>query len=528
MSVPAPGGDGEAARPGASSPQDGARRPRVIVVGAGVAGLAAAWELAKVLGGRGGEVLVLEAADRVGGALAPVVLDVPADADGPGVRVVLDGGGESLLARRTEAVGLAMDVGLTADLVTPAATRAAVSSRGALEPMPRGTLMGVPSAAGSLAGLLTEDELARVAAEEPGIPVDGDVDVASWVGARLGPAVVDRLVDPLLGGVYAGSAASLSLRATLPALWPAARDGAPVLPAVAAATAAAGAATRSAVAGGAVGASGAVGEAVFAGVRGGVWRLADAVAAALPRVGGAVRLSATVTAVERVGSRWRVRVHGQDGVAAGAVVGHGPADEVVEADAVVLAVPPHVAAPLLARVVPAAADLLAGVPAASLAIVTAVLPAGTLAAADGLAGLSGVLVPPVEGRVVKAMTFSSVKWAWVGRAAGGRDVVRASVGRFGEDTVLRHGDDELARVALADAGDLLDVALDPLATAVTRWDRALPQYVPGHVERVAAVRAAVDAVPGLALAGAFFDGVGVPATVASARRAAARMIAGLG
>ena len=512
--------------PGAGG-RPGVARPRVVVVGAGVAGLASAWELGKVLGERGGEVLVLEAAHRAGGALAPVALDVPADEDGPEVRVVLDGGGESLLARRTEAVGLAIDVGLTADLVTPAATRAVVASRGALEPMPRGTLMGVPSAAGSLAGLLDRDEVARAGAEEPSAPVDGDVDVASWVGARLGPAVVDRLVDPLLGGVYAGSAASLSLRATLPALWPAAHDGAPVLPAVAAATTVAGAATRSAVAGGAVGASGAVGEAVFAGIRGGVWRLAEALAAALPRVGGSVRLGAAVSAVEQVGSRWRVRVRPADGAAGGAA-GPGTADDVVEADAVVLAVPPHVAAPLLAAVAPAAADLLGAVPAASLAIVTAVLPAGTLAAADGLEGLSGVLVPPVEARTVKAMTFSSVKWAWVGQAAGGRDVVRASVGRYGEGAVLRHDDETLARLVLADAGDLLGADLAPVATAVTRWDRALPQYVPGHVDRVAAVRAAVDGIPGLALAGAFFDGVGVPATIASARRAAARVLVGLG
>lgn len=501
-----------------------ARGARVVVVGAGVAGLATAWELAKALGGRGrgrgggpgggpgGEVLVLEAAGRVGGALAPVTLDVPADDDGPAVRAVLDGGGESLLARRTEAVGLAADVGLTADLVTPAATRAAVFTRGALHPMPRGTLMGVPSAAGSLAGLLTGSEVARASAEEAGVPVDGDVDVASWVGARLGPAVVERLVDPLLGGVYAGSAASLSLRATLPALWPAARDGTPALAAVEAATRAAGAATRSAVAGGAVGAAGAVGEAVFAGIRGGVWRLPETLAAALPRVGATVHLGVAVTALERVGTTWRVHT------------GSGA----VEADAVVLAVPVHVAAPLLAAIVPAAADLLGGVPAASLAIVTAVLPAGTLAGVDGLAGLSGVLVPPVEGRAVKAMTFSSVKWAWVARAAGGRDVVRASVGRWGDDAVLAHDDEALAALALADAGDLLGTALASLATAVTRWDRALPQYLPGHVATVAAVRSTVDAVPGLELAGSFFDGVGVPATVASARLAAARVLGHLG
>ncbi len=498
------------------------RRARVVVVGAGISGLAAAWEVARS-GDHDVEVTVLEASHRVGGALAPVTLTVPADGVAPGTDLVVDGGAESLLARRTEAVGLAVDVGLTADLVAPAARRALVRSRGALHPLPTGTLMGVPSSTDGLAGLLTDDEVARAGTETLTAPVadpPGDVDVASWVGARLGPAVVDRIVDPLLGGVYAGSAAGISLRAALPALWGAAAQGSRATEGVAAASAAAGAAARAGVVGGAVGAAGAVGESVFAGVRGGVWRLAPAVADALPRVGGAVHLGAQVTRVERVagaagpdptGGRWRVHV--------GA--------EVLEADAVVLAVPPHVAAPLLAELVPGAAERLRSVPAASLAIVSAVLPAGTLAGADGLEGLSGVLVPPVEARVVKAMTFSSQKWAWVAQAAGGRDVVRASVGRYGEEAVLDHGDEELAALALDDASRVLGTPLRPVASTVTRWPSALPQYTPGHVQRVAAVRAAVDGSPGLALAGAFLDGVGVPASIASARRAAAQVLADL-
>ncbi|CAA9409363.1 MAG: Protoporphyrinogen IX oxidase, aerobic, HemY, partial [uncultured Quadrisphaera sp.] len=199
----------------------------VVVVGGGVTGLATAWALARAPGER--SVVLLEAGGRTGGALAPVRLDLPG---GP---LVLDGGSESLLARRPEAVALAAEVGLGDDLVSPTTARAAVLSRGALHPLPAGTLLGVPGDPAALRGLLTDEEVARASAEVLGGPVHGDVDVAGWVAGRLGPAVVDRLVEPLLGGVYAGSATGTSLRAALAPLAVAASAGTSVLDAVAAA-----------------------------------------------------------------------------------------------------------------------------------------------------------------------------------------------------------------------------------------------------------------------------------------------------
>ena len=172
-------------------------------------------------------------------------------------------------------------LGLGDDVVHPATSRAAVWSRGALHPMPTGTVMGVPSDASALAGLLTADEVRRASTEVVSGPVADDVGVAQLVADRLGQAVVDRLVDPLLGGVYAGRAERLSARATLPALWPAARDGRPLGDAVAAA-AAAGATT---------------GGPVFAGLRGGVGRLADVLVERLRAGGVEVRTGACVQAV---------------------------------------------------------------------------------------------------------------------------------------------------------------------------------------------------------------------------------------
>lgn len=462
--------------------------PTVVVVGAGIAGLAAAWALA----GRpdAPHVVVLEGASRVGGKLAL------GEVGGIGVDV----GAESLLARRPEAVDLARQVGLDELLEPPRPVGAALWSRGALRSLPPRTLMGVPSGENGLHGLLTQAEIANVQAEptRTWAPVEHDVDVASFVGGRVGPAVVDRLVEPLLGGVYAGRADRLSLQATMPALWPAAVEGRSLVD-----TAAAVSSPPSA------GGAAAPGP-VFTGVRGGVGRLPVALADALRARGVDVRTGAVVQRLERTVDGWRVV--------------HGPtvAEQAVEADGVVLAVPGAPTSRLLTDLAPSAARALADVPYASMGIVTVVLP-GDVRAMDG----SGFLVPPVEGLRVKASTFSSLKWGWLADAADGRVVLRASVGRYGQEEELQHTDDELVRAVLAD----LQTVLGPLPTAldatVTRWGGGLPQYLVGHVDRMASVSRDVDRLHGLAVCGAAYDGVGVPACIASGAAAAERVLAGL-
>src|SRR3954463_6174302 len=184
---------------------------RVVVIGAGIAGLAAAHRLAQ----RGARVTVLEASDRVGGKLLPGEI--------AGARVDL--GAESMLARRPEAVALAREVGLTGRLQPPATATASLWTRGTLRPMPKGHVMGVPGTAAALAGVLSEEGLARIErdADLPRTEVGDDVAVGEYVAARLGREVVDRLVEPLLGGVYAGDAYRISMRSAVPQLFQAAR-----------------------------------------------------------------------------------------------------------------------------------------------------------------------------------------------------------------------------------------------------------------------------------------------------------------
>ena len=158
-------------------------------------------------------------------------------------------------------------------------------------------------------------------------------------------------------------------------------------------------------------------------------------------------------------------------------------------------------------------------------LVSVLLAPGAL---DAVGNSSGVLVPSVERRAVKAMTFSSRKWAWVGQAAGGRDVLRLSVGRRGEVAALTRSDADLVGSAVADARQILGVELTPMAWRVSRWGGGLPQYDRGHLEAVAAVRESVCGVEGLEVVGAMLDGVGIPACIATAAAAAQRLVAGRG
>ena len=475
-----------------SGASDQAALPHVVVVGGGIAGLAAALAVREQSGGQV-RVTVLEGSPSVGGKLALTEV----------AGILVDAGAESMLARRPEGLALAAAAGLEDDVVHPAVVGASLWSHGALRPLPSGTLMGLPGDLRSLAAsrTLSRRALARVPLDRVlrRTPVTDDVSIGAYVTARLGREVVDRLVEPLLGGVYAGHADEISLDAALPQLAGPVRTERSLLRSVEAVLAAG-------VGAAGVGAEG-VARPVFASVRGGLGRLPDAVAAAS---GADIRTGTTVREITRVPEGWRV------------VVGSAAAPETVQADALVLALPTGPAARLLRELAPYAADDLAGVEYASVGLVTFALRASDVV--DRLQG-TGFLVPPVEKRVIKAATFSSAKWGWLGEMSGDLAIVRTSVGRHREVADLQRDDPDLAAAALADLADALGVGeLHPVDAIVTRWGGALPQYAVGHLDRVARVRRALADLPALAVCGAGYDGVGIPACVASGRAAAARVV----
>ncbi|RZQ61372.1 protoporphyrinogen oxidase [Amycolatopsis suaedae] len=460
---------------------------RVAVVGGGVSGLAAAYRLRRLLG-EGARITVLESTSALGGKLRTGEL-----AGRP-----FDVGAEAFLARRPEAVDLVRELGLGDQLAHPTDARATVRAGTGVVALPRRTLMGVPADAGDLAGVLSGAGLRAVEAESGLPPVrlpDGDVALGTLLRERFGDELVDRLVDPLLGGVYAGGADGLGLRAVLPALATAVERGARSLTAAAAGLVPA---TPS-------------GAPVFGTLTGGlgalIARLAEASAAR-------VLLDTTVRGLRREPDGWALDL----GAAATA---HAPAEPVLRADAVVLAVPAPAARRLLEPVAPDAAAALGEVELASMAVVGIALPPGT-----ELPDASGVLIGASERRAdgrpfaAKAFTFSARKWA---HHSGDAVLLRGSVGRFGEPGALRADDDELVRLVLDDLAELTGITAAPVDTVVTRWGGGLPQYGPGHAARIARVEAAVAALPGLAVTGATLHGVGVPACVATADAAAAHL-----
>ena len=457
-------------------------RPHVAVVGGGITGLTAAYQAA----GNGARVTLLEGSPDVGGKLR--VSEIGG--------LAVDEGAESMLARRPEGLELVRELGVGDRLAFPGTTSAAIWTRGALRTMPAGHVMGVPADLGALARsrVLSAAGLARVPLDlvRPPAPRGDDVSVAALVGARVGPEVVDRLVEPLLGGVYAGRADDLSFEATMPGLAGASRTRRSLITAARTVREAAQAGSGP----------------VFTTFAGGMGELAQTLASRAADLGVTIRTETMVRELRRGPEGWRLTL--------------GPArdPELLEADAVILAVPARAARRLLREEAPAAAAELGRIEYASMAIVT--LAYSSSAFPEPPRG-SGYLVPAVESGGVKAVTFSTTKWPHLVDGAPGMVVVRCSIGRYGEEQILQRPDEELKALAMTELARTTGVIELPVESRITRWGGALPQYSVGHLDRVARIRGAVARVPALAVCGAAYDGVGIPACIASARAAVARV-----
>jgi oxygen-dependent protoporphyrinogen oxidase len=447
---------------------------RVAVAGGGITGLTAALRLADA----GHDVVVVERDDRFGGKIRTSPF--------AGLAAV-DEGPDAFLARVPWGLELCRELGLGDQLVSPASGKAYIWWDGALHPIPDGLVLGVPAGLTRLARshLLSWHGKLRAAAE-PLLPksfktatADAD-DLGALVRRRFGAEVLVRLVDPLIGGINAGDADHLSLAASAPQIGDVATANRSLLVGLRRA-----APRRDPSA------------PVFLAPRTGMSTIVDALVDHLCARGVELRSGVDVGRVEPSGDRWDV-------------------DPVGLVDAVVLATPAHVTAGIVRTVAPAAAELVGAIEHASVAMVT-------LAFDDGAFGRvldgSGHLVPKPQQRSITAASWASTKWAHL--ASAGQVVLRVSLGRYGAAEVLGRDDDGLVRAACADLGTQLGLRADPLAARVTRWDQAFPQYLPGHLDRVAAIERDVTAhAPGLVLAGAAFRGVGIPACIRQGGEAA--------
>ncbi|MGK2881322.1 MAG: protoporphyrinogen oxidase [Mycobacterium sp.] len=439
------------------------------VVGGGISGLTAAYRLRRAVGS-GASITLFDPADRLGGTLRTERVG--------GQQV--DVGAEAFIVRRPEIPSMLVELGLADRQIGTTGVRPLIYSGRSLHPMPDRTVNGIPSTPVSVAGLVDAATQAWMAAESDR-PLrwqrGEDPAVAELVADRFGSQVVSRSVDPMLGGVYAGSAATIGLRSAVPTVADQLDRGAPSL------TAAVGNALPPVS-----------GLPVFGAIAGGYQVLLDA----LIRAGAPHWVQVGIVDIARDGPSWALRDDEGNHWAA---------------DAVVIAAPVAVTAKLLAGVAPNSAAAARRVPTASSAVVALAVPGGT-----PLPEQSGVLVASGEPLHAKAITLLSRKWG----SRGNVELLRLSFGKFGDaahnDIARRASDDDLTALALGDLRTVFGVNVEPQDVLVQRWIDAMPQYGPGHGVLVAQMRAGLP--PGLALAGNYLDGIGVPACVGAATRAA--------
>ncbi|MGO9584295.1 MAG: protoporphyrinogen oxidase [Acidimicrobiales bacterium] len=515
----------------------------VVVVGGGISGLGAARVLA------GGPVTVRQphggadsrqgaeagAGVRPGGAdLEVVVIESDYRFGGKILSSEFRGrpvdlGPDNFLTRNPSAAELSRQLGIGEDLVAPATSSASVVARGRLHPLPAGLVLGLPpdllvlarsrivSARGLARAALDLVPLGKsISAASLGLPPEpaapGRVATPGWTSdpggpewsaasileRRLGRELVERLVDPLLGGINAGGLDHLSLTVVAPqvaqalvghrsvtgALRQMMRDRPAPSPAESA---------RS--------------RPFFLGMRGGLGRIVEELVSDLQARGVKLQTGRTVTGLRRTKDRYELAT----------------TDGTVLADGVVLATPGHVSARLLVEDAPAAAAELGSIPHSSVALVT-------LAWASGAIGRlpqgSGFLVPRREGHIITGCTFLSAKWPYV--AAPGEVVIRASTGRYGDERSFSMSDEELTDAVLGELRMVIGAAAPPLASLVQRWPRAFPQYLPGHLGKIERARAALSELPAIELAGPSLGGIGIPACLTSGERAALEVLDRLG
>lgn len=460
----------------------------MVVVGGGIAGLSAAYALSQSDGPPIACTLV-EGDSRLGGKILTEQVE----------GFVIEGGPDSFLSQKPWGIELCRKLGLEDRLIgtNPDTRRTFVYSRGRLEELPEGLALGFPTRLGSFvrSGLLSWPGKLRLGAEifVPRRREEGDESLGGFFRRRLGDEALERIIEPLMTGIYAGDADRLSILATFPRFPEMEREHGSLVRSMLGARRRRTASDR--------------GEAPrwtpFVTLRGGLSELVRTLAGRLSAV--KVCVGRRVTAVRRCGTGrgYEVLVEG---------------DSSLKADAVVLATPAFGAASLLEPLDGTVAGLLEGIPYASTATVT--LGYRREGFSHDLVGY-GFVMPRIEGRTLLAATWSSSKWDH--RAPDGSVLIRCYIGGAGRETALERSDEELVELARADLRHVMGVMEKPALVRVFRWPRAMPQYLVGHLDRLAAIEARLQGLPGVFVAGAGYRGVGVPDCIRDGLGAAERV-----
>jgi oxygen-dependent protoporphyrinogen oxidase len=471
---------------------------RIAIVGGGIAGLAAAYELEKArAAGASVDYVLYEERARLGGSLASEIVN----------GAVLERGPDSFLTEKPAAADLCRELGLGGELLpsNDAARKTYIVVRNRLVALPDGLMFLVPTklvptALTRLFGLRTKIRMGLELLHPPR-PSGGDESVAALVRRHFGQEAVDRLADPLLSGIYGGDAEQLSAQTVLPRLVEMeTKYGSLTRGMLAAHKRMRDAAKKSSTARNS-------GAAIFTALCGGMSQLVDALVARIDSA--SLRTGTPVSAIRKTGSGWIVEAGGTQG----------------EYEGLIMAAQAWAAGDLLKPVDAVLGGELAGIPYSSsitLNLVYDEAKIGTLP--EGF----GFLVPAVEGRGMLACTFVHRKF--LGRTPPGKAVFRAFLGGMNHEELLAESDEALVAAVRREMSEILgaktfSVGVEPEHAQVSRWRRAMAQYAVGHKKRMRRVGARVAVLPGLRLVGNAYDGIGVPDCIRLGRQAARELVA---
>jgi oxygen-dependent protoporphyrinogen oxidase len=459
-----------------------AESKHVVIVGGGIAGLTAAYRLQQSAPNLA--VTLIESDNRLGGKIVTERVN----------GFVIEGGPDTFLSYKPRGLGLCRELGLENRLhgTNEKIHRTYVMRRGKLYELPEGLTGLIPSRFGPMAktGLISPLGKLRMGLDYfiPPRSPDGDETLATFVERRLGRELYDRMIEPLMSGIYAGDGEQLSLSATFPQLRESELKYGSLVKGMLAARRKPAPKPK-----------GAKKWAAFLTPTTGLAEIVEALEA---RLNGVAVLRGT-----RVVSVMRQAAHAYVLVLA--------SGQIVQADAVILATPAFVTAELVAGFDPEMSSALRAIPYTSTATVSVAYPLRDIPRSlDGY----GYIIPRAEGRDILACTWTSTKFPH--RAPDGYGLIRAFIGRAGQDSVLAGADEELVRLVRDEMRTVLGVTAPPTVSRIFRWPQAMPQYTLGHLDRLAVIDQRLAANPGLYVAGNGYRGIGIPDCIASGEAAA--------
>jgi len=470
---------------------------QVVIVGGGIAGLATTFALQ-------------ERAAEAGIPLACTLIEAESGWGGKIVThkvgdLIIEAGPDSFLSQKPWALELCGKLGLSGRLINTNELhkKTFVFSRGRLRELPEGLVVIVPTKLGPLfrSGLLSWSGIARMALDLvlPARRGAGDESLASFFRRRLGHEAFERLIEPLMAGIYAGDAEQMSLKATFPRFLEMEQQYGSLIRGMLAGRSTAGPGPR----------HGSPSRTMFVTVQNGLGEMVTALVGRIAGAGATLMPARQVVAIRVRAGRPGVRTYD-------VVLENGSA---MSAEAVVLATPAFVSAELVRPLSPVSARMLETIPYASTATVSLAYAADALGSSVG--GF-GFVVPRMEGRELIAATWTSLKWAH--RAPPAQALIRCYVGGVGREAILKADDERLVQQVRAELRSMAGIAAEPIYVEVNRWERGMPQYTLGHLDRLAQIKSSLGNYQGLYLTGSAYRGVGIPDCIRDGSETAAEVI----